>query len=203
MDGFIMKKIDLMIGCSLLFAALLGCTALLAQQQALANKLIRFHVVADSNSAEDQAIKLLVRDALLEELAPLSAKAQSREEMLNLLQNSLSSVKETAEQVLAEQGSDDCVEVTLQPESFPTRYYDTFALPAGEYLSLRVRLGSAEGKNWWCVCFPTLCRSACTQDMKAVAAGAGFTDDEIEWMTDSDRYVIRFKLLEWIEALKG
>lgn len=199
-----MKKILLILfGISLLWAAFLGCAELMAQQQTLANKLIRFHVVADSDSAEDQSLKLLVRDALLEELAPLSAKAQSREEMLQLLEKSLPSVKEVAEQVLAAQGSDDCVEVSLQQEAFPTRYYDTFALPAGEYLSLRVCLGSAEGKNWWCVCFPTLCRSACTQDMRAVAAGAGFSDDEIDWMTKPDHYVIRFKLLEWIEALKN
>lgn len=198
-----MKKYLLIIaGCSLLFVVVLGCAGLVAQQQTLANKLIRFHVVADSDSAEDQAIKLLVRDALLEELAPLSEKAQSREEMLQLLQKSLFSVKEVAEQVLAAHGSDESVEVTLQEEPFPTRHYDTFALPAGTYLSLRVRLGSAEGKNWWCVCFPTLCRSACTQDMRAVAAGAGFSDDEIDWMTKPDQYVIRFKLLEWIEALK-
>lgn len=199
-----MKKILLILfGISLLWAAFLGCAELMAQQQTLANKLIRFHVVADSDSAEDQSLKLLVRDALLEELAPLSAKAQSREEMLQLLEKSLPSVKEVAEQVIAAQGSDDCVEVSLQQEAFPTRYYDTFALPAGEYLSLRVCLGSAEGKNWWCVCFPTLCRSACTQDMRAVAAGAGFSDDEIDWMTKPDHYVIRFKLLEWIEALKN
>ncbi len=199
-----MKKTLLIIaGISLLFAAFLGCAGLVAQQQTLASKLIRFHVVADSDSAEDQALKLRVRDALLEELAPLSEKAQSREEMLALLRASLPAVKAKAEQVLLAQNCADCVEVSLQEEPFPTRYYDTFALPAGTYLSLRVRLGSAEGKNWWCVCFPTLCRSACTQDMRAVAAGAGFSDDEIDWMTKPDHYVIRFKLLEWIEGLKN
>jgi len=198
-----MKKIVLIMVFSLLFAAVLGCAGLMAQQQALADKLIRFHVVANSDKAEDQALKLRVRDALLEELAPLSAKAQSREEMVELLQNALPLVKETAEQVLSEQSVDECVEVTLQPESFPTRYYDTFALPAGEYLSLRVRIGRAEGKNWWCVCFPALCRSACTQDLQAVAAGAGFSDEEIQWMSEPDRYVIRFKLLEWLEKLKN
>lgn len=198
-----MKKMVLMMVFSLLFAALLGCAGLMAQQQALSDKLIRFHVVANSDSAKDQALKLRVRDALLEELAPLSEQADSRAEMLTLLRNSLPTLKAKAEQVLAEQGAADCVAVTLQPEAFPTRYYDTFALPAGEYLSLRVRLGSAEGKNWWCVCFPALCRSACTKDMQAVAAGAGFSDDEIEWMCEPERYVIRFKLLEWLEKLKN
>ena len=197
------KYLLIIVGCSLLLAAVLGCAGLMAQQQTLADKLIRFHVVADSDSAEDQALKLSVRDALLKELTPLSEKAQSREEMLQLLRTSLPSIKAKAEQVLLAQNCTDCVEVTLQEEPFPTRYYDTFALPAGEYLSLRVRLGSAEGKNWWCVCFPTLCRSACTQDMRAVAAGAGFSDDEINWMAEPDHYVIRFKLLEWIEALKN
>ena len=198
-----MKKTVLIMSFSLLLATFLGCTGLMAQQQNLADKLVRFHVVANSDKAEDQALKLQVRDALLKELAPLSDQAQSRGEMVALLRNSLPLVKETAEQVLSEHGNDDCVEVTLQPEAFPTRYYDTFALPAGEYLSLRVRIGQAEGQNWWCVCFPALCRSACTEDLQAVAAGAGFTDEEIEWMSEPDRYVIRFKLLEWLEKLKG
>ena len=198
-----MKKRVLILGFSLLFAAILGCAGLVAQQQALADKLIRFHVVADSDSSRDQALKLCVRDALIEALTPLSAQADSREEMAALLNRSLPFIKTRAEQILRARGCTDSVEVTLAEEPFPTRYYDTFTLPAGTYLSLRVRLGSAEGQNWWCVCFPSLCRSACTQDMKADAAGAGFSEDEIEWMTNSDQYVIRFKLLEWIQALKN
>ena len=198
-----MKKTVLIMSFILFFAAFLGCVGLMAQQQALADKLIRFHVVANSDNAEDQALKLRVRDALLKEIAPLSDKAKSREEMVTLLQNSIPLIKETAGQVLAAEGIHHCVEVTLQQEAFPTRYYDTFALPAGEYLSLRVDIGQAEGKNWWCVCFPALCRSACTQDLQAVAVDAGFTDGEIEWMSEPDRYVIRFKLLEWLEKLKN
>lgn len=196
-----MKKRMLFIGVSLLFAAALYCGGLVAQQRVLADKLIRFHVVADSDSVRDQSLKLSVRDDLIEMLSPLSQQAQSRDEMLVHLNRALPSIKAQAEKTLRAQGSTVPVEVTLQEEPFPTRYYDTFALPAGNYVSLRVRLGSGTGKNWWCVCFPALCRSACTQDMEAVAAGAGFTEDEIEWMTNSDRYVIRFKLLEWIEAL--
>lgn len=196
-----MKKRMLFIGISLLFAAVLYCGGLVAQQRVLADKLIRFHVVADSDSVRDQALKLRVRDDLIALLSPLSQQAQSRDEMLVHLTRVLPSIKAQAEKTLRAQGCTVPVEVSLREEPFPTRYYDTFALPAGNYVSLRVRLGSGEGKNWWCVCFPALCRSACTQDMEAVAAGAGFTEDEIEWMTNSDRYVIRFKLLEWIEAL--
>ncbi len=195
------KKTMLCCGAALLGAALLTFTGLLASQQSLADKLIRFHVVADSDSPRDQDLKLQVRDALLQELMPLSSQADSREDMIALVRKALPSLKKTAEQTLQAQGCQDQVAVRLAEEAFPTRYYDTFALPAGNYLSLRVELGSAQGHNWWCVCFPTLCRSACTQELEAVATGAGFTQQEVEWMTEPEHYVIRFKLLEWWEAL--
>lgn len=197
-----MKRSMILAGCCLLLCGIVLCSALTARQQALADKLIRFHVVANSDSADDQALKLKVRDALLEKLKPLSAQAKNREDMAALLQRSLPMLQDEAEQTLRRGGCGDPVTVTLETEPFPTRYYDTFTLPAGDYLSLRVRLGAAKGHNWWCVCFPGLCESACTRDLTAVAAGAGFTKDEIEWITRCDRYEIRFKVLEWLEALR-
>ncbi len=197
-----MKKRLLFAGTTLLLVGIIGCSVLCAQQRTLADKLIRFHVVADSDSAEAQALKLTVRDALLEELEPFCLKAESRDEMLNLLKEALPELKEKAEKTLRQLGCNDSVEVSLKPERFPTRFYDTFTLPAGKYMSLLVRLGSGQGHNWWCVCFPSLCSSACTEDLEAIATSAGFTDEEIEWITDSDHYVLRFKLLEWLAALK-
>lgn len=196
------KRIFLTILLTLLTFALY-CAVLTVRQQALAGKLIRFHVVAASDSANDQALKLEVRDALLTYLRPLGTQAQSREEMAQFLRRDASALKARAEAVLRGRGCADTVEVTLAPEPFPTRYYSTFALPAGTYLALRVRIGRAEGHNWWCVCFPSLCESACTQDLSAAAAGAGFTGDEIDWITDTDRYELRFKVLQWLSALRS
>lgn len=197
-----MKKRLLAAGLCLCIAAAAVCGRLVAKQRALAGKLIRFHVVAASDSEGDQARKLAVRDALLQRLEPLSRQAQSREQMAALLQDSLPQLKADAESTLRQHGCTDPVTVCLQNEAFPTRYYDTFALPAGEYLSLRVKIGDAAGHNWWCVCFPTLCSAACSDSLATVAAGAGFTDGEIDWITNCDRYEIRFKVLEWLQALR-
>ena len=198
-----MKKALILAGFCLILSVFVLCFTLMGRQRALADKLIRFHVVASSDRREDQARKLTVRDALLEKLAPLSRQAESREEMVALLEESLPALKKEAEDTLAACGSCEPVEVTLAVEPFPTRYYDTFALPAGDYLSLRVKLGKAEGHNWWCVCFPTLCQSACTDDLRLAAAGAGFTEGETDWITHREDYELSFLVLEWLEKLRA
>ena len=203
MDGFVMKKRIFYIGLALLLAAVLGCAGLLMQQRALADKLVRFHVVADSDSPRDQALKLAVRDALLDVLEPLSNRSETRDQMLGALQRSLPALQKAAEQTLRRLGCEDAVEISLGEERFPTRDYPTFTLPAGRYTALRVRLGSAKGHNWWCVCFPGLCSAACTDELEAIAAGAGFTEGELRFITGKEPYVLRFKVLEWLEYIRG
>ena len=196
-----MRKKCLLAGLALVLAALLGCAGIAAQQRALADRLIRFHVVADSDMADDQARKLAVRDALLEILEPMAEQARDRTRMLRDMKAALPELQARAEQALRDLGCADGVTVSLQRELFPTRVYDTFSLPAGPYTALRVRIGEGQGHNWWCVCFPALCRSACTADLEAVAAGAGFTEKQIRLITEADHYEIRFKVLEWLAAL--
>ncbi len=197
-----MKKSIRYVGLALLLAAVLGCTGLLLQQRALAEKLVRFHVVADSDDPRDQALKLAVRDDLLKVLEPLSEAAETKAQMLEQLRQSIPALQKTAEQTLRRLGCDDTVEISLTEEGFPTRYYETFALPAGRYTALRVRLGSAAGHNWWCVCFPSLCSAACMDELDAVAAGAGFSEEELALITERKPCAIRFKVLEWLESLR-
>ena len=122
--------------------------------------------------------------------------------MLDALQRALPALQKTAGRTLRRLGCTVPVEISLGEERFPTRYYETFALPAGRYTALRVRLGSAAGHNWWCVCFPSLCSAACVDELDAVAAGAGFSDGELDLITGRKSYAIRFKVLEWLEALR-
>lgn len=188
----------------ILFAALtVGAGSLLAKQQALAEKMIRFHVVANSDSAEDQQNKLAVRDALLETVSALAASSTGREDMAQKIQQALPSLQEKAEETLQSLHCDMPAAVTLREEAFPTRYYPAFTLPAGNYLSLQVKLGAGDGHNWWCVCFPSLCNGACAGDLEEIAAGAGFSHDEINWITKEEDYVIRFKVLEWMQEVKA
>ena len=106
-----------------------------------------------------------------------------------------------AQDVLTAEGCDLPVRVSLENQRFGTRTYDTFTLPAGTYRALCVRIGAAQGHNWWCVVFPTLCTAASGEETARIAAAGGFDADETELVTDADGYVLRFKLLEWIDEL--
>ena len=166
-------------------------------QHRLAEKTIRLHVVANSDSAEDQAQKLQVRDAVLEKVAQITetcsdAASAKREIALHIDEIREAAQKETAYDV----------QVRLGTEQFETRYYDTFTLPAGEYPALRVNLGKAQGHNWWCVVFPSLCTAATSDALERTAAVGGFDSRETELIEGGEEaYELRFKSFEWLQAL--
>lgn len=166
-------------------------------QRELAEKTVRLHVVANSDSAEDQAQKLLVRDAVVREVARWTASCTDVQEARAAIRAHLTDIAQAASAV-----SDYEVRVSLGTESFGTREYDTFTLPAGRYSSLRVSLGAAEGKNWWCVVFPSLCSAATSDDLTDCAQVGGFTEDEAQFISGGEeKYAYRFKALEWLQAL--
>ena len=201
-----MKKI---IGISL--AAILIVSALLVLpihgEGAIYDSVIRLHVLANSDSDSDQALKLKVRDAVLEKTSVLLADAKTRDEAEKILRASLEEIADVAARTVRDAGFRESVAVTLGFEDYPTRRYENLAFPAGEYLSLRVMIGEAAGQNWWCVLFPPLCLSAATEKAKAEEAflSAGLTDEQYRIITDSDggKYKLRFKILELAEALFG
>lgn len=164
-------------------------------RQTLNNQVIRLHVVADTDDPEDQEIKLLVRDEILKLVNTIKSDALTKEDALALLQDQLPRLQEAANRVLQQSGKDYQAEVTLQQEAFPTRIYDTFSLPAGVYDSLRVTLGSGEGKNWWCVVFPDLCASAAAF-VEETAVEAGFSDTLSKTLTQEEGYEVRFWVLD-------
>lgn len=123
----------------------------------VANEVIRFHVRANSDSEEDQALKLLVRDAILEEMSQKLNGADSREEARSILESSLSDIEKTGKQVIREAGYDYEIHAYLTKEEFPIKEYGDLRFPAGEYEALRVDIGKKDGANWWCVMYPGLC----------------------------------------------
>ena len=161
-------------------------------QGALSEKVVRLHVLANSDAEEDQALKLEVRDAILSHAEPLLEDTADRNEAEAVLRGQLLELEETASEVIRSAGYSYPVTVELSKTDFPTREYHSFSLPAGEYLALRVLIGEAEGQNWWCVVFPPLC--------SAVAADFGdtcFSEKEIAFITeDTTEYQIKFKIIE-------
>ena len=174
-----------------LAAALLFAVAGIQIQTALADKMLRLHVIANSDSDEDQALKLKVRDSVLREV-----------ELLTENDGSVGTARTdvaAGEDVIASEGYTSGVRLSLGEAYFPTKDYGGFALPAGRYDALRVEIGEGAGQNWWCVLFPPFCTTAAFEE-EAVAAG--LDEDEIRLMSSDGEYELRFRLVEWISRLR-
>ena len=198
---FLLKRWVALLGLTAAAAAVIFTVQTAALQKTLADKTLRLHVVANSDTDADQAQKLRVRDAVLGAVGALTDGCSSRAEAERALGAGLGRVQAAAQSVLDAEGCDLPVRVSLEDQRFGTRTYDTFTLPAGTYRALCVRIGAAQGHNWWCVVFPTLCTAASGEETARIAAAGGFDADETELVTDADGYVLRFKLLEWLDEL--
>lgn len=197
-----MKK---MIKCVLVCALLTGlvwCGTVIADRERLNEELIRLHVVANSDTSEDQELKLLVRDAVITSLRQALADVQDTQQAKEYLKENLPKLQELANKTLDAAGSTQRAVVTLCREGFPTRQYDTFSLPAGVYEALRITIGEGEGKNWWCVVFPSLCLPRTSQGFTDTAAGAGFPEALSGALSGEEPYQIRFYLLDKLGELE-
>lgn len=177
--------------------------SVLADKQKLSEGLIRLHVVAKSDSEADQSIKLKVRDAVIEYLQPAMTDITDASRAKVWVRENLAELEAAANQTLSTLGVDCGARVSFCREEFPRRVYDSFTLPAGIYDSLRITIGEGEGKNWWCVVFPTLCFSATAEELDSVAAGAGFSDSLTGAITGEEGYQVRFFLLETLGRLEN
>lgn len=174
----------------------------LQEQDALERKMIRLHVIANSDTAEDQALKLQVRDAVLVQATEILENAADMEAAQRTLQQVLPELEATAAEVVKEKGCAYRVSARLERTEFPEKVYDGFALPAGEYLALRLVIGEGAGQNWWCVVFPPLCMTAAT-DLEETAVAAGMAEEDLALMTEENTgYVLKFRSLELWESLR-
>lgn len=184
-------ELALLLGMAL--TVLCAVTRFDADCHTIEQSVVRLHVIANSNSDEDQALKLAVRDALLKEGAEAFSANETKEDVLRTLASQLPRFQQTAEAVIRKAGHDDPVTVTLGKHEFPTRTYDDVTLPAGTYDALRVIIGRGEGKNWWCVMFPPLCLPAAEARRTpedVLNPGALFTAEQ------DPRYEMRFWIVE-------
>ena len=169
-------------------------------QQQLSDKVLRLHVLANSDSEADQALKRKVRDSVLETASAILADCPDRETAEQRLSAALPEIEDAARARIAAEGGKQTVTAELRPTVFPTREYEDFTLPAGEYLALRVVLGEGDGHNWWCVVFPPLCAET-TSSLSQTAMAAGLTEEEVALITESDGYQLKFKAVELWEKL--
>ena len=202
MDGIFMKKAWKRLVICVLVAAFVWTGALIRDKQMLRQELVRLHVVGASDSAEDQTLKLQLKDAIVSSLKEDMAKLRDGEEAIAYLRENLPKIETMANCFLQEAGSSDMASVSLGMEEFPVRYYDTFTLPSGVYQSLRIIIGPGEGQNWWCVAFPGLCLPATTAGFEEAASCAGFSDALTETLEGEAEYEIRFWVLDALGKLE-
>lgn len=160
---------------------------------------IRLRVVANSDSEHDQKLKLAVRDGIIDTAHEIFGSCENRDDARREIKNNMELLQTKAQEILCENGCDMDVNVRVIKEKVPVRRYSDFVFPAGEYETLRIDLGNAEGKNWWCVMYPPLCVSAATGDVYAETAvfkEHGFTDSQIEELR-SPKNKIKLAILEW------
>ena len=193
-----------------LFTLLIALTVLLALpthgEEQIYEDVLRLHVLANSDSEEDQALKLAVRDEILSVYGTALSKTGNKEEATSVAVSLLPEIEKTAAAKINALGYNYPVRVSLDTEYYTTRVYGDLTLPAGEYLSLRVVIGEGAGQNWWCVLYPPLCLSLATDDGKTAedSVPVGLTPTEYRLISDHDgEYALKFKVLEWLEGEFG
>lgn len=191
------KSLKLWETALLIALSLTTLAALWAQgrQNSLSGKLVRFHVLAVSDDEYEQQLKLRVRDAVLEYISPKLEAVESSAQAREILASELDNIRSTAQTVA--EGRD--VTVTLTREDYPTKSYEGFTLPAGEYESLRVILGEGRGHNWWCIVFPPVCLSAAQAETVEEQLG----EEDFRLISEEEGYELRFRALElWGELVE-
>ena len=180
-----------------------------AVSSGISDSVFRLHVIANSDSDEDQALKLKVRDSLLEYMNSLCSSTSSKEEAMRIANEHIDDFTKIAQDVIAQNGYDYSVDVSVGSCDFPTKEYGDVSLPAGTYDALRVKIGSASGHNWWCVMFPPLCfvdvSSGIVPDESKEILHDTMSDEEYDLVTSSDsdsELTFKFKLVEFFENFR-
>lgn len=193
-----MKKILILISVFALSLVILNFLPVHGEE-AVYDSVVRLHVLANSDTDADQALKLKVRDTVIAEMSGILTGCKNKNEALDRLDSALPKLEAAAVARVREEGYSYPVSVSLGREKYPRKSYENVCFPAGEYDSLQVKIGDAEGRNWWCVLFPELCLSGATKAESAFIE-VGLTSDQYKIITETEKpkYKIRFKILETI-----
>ena len=203
--GFIKRFLIVLILFSF-FIFISAASYVNAVSEDIAQSVFRLHVIANSDSKEDQDLKYKVRDKVLEYMNEISMDCSSKEEVILLAEEHKEEFKKIAEDVIKENGYDYTVNISIGNFDFPTKTYGDISLPAGEYDALRIEIGEAKGQNWWCVMFPPLCfvdvTSGVVLDESKEVMKENLNDEEYNLISDKESSDIQFKF-SLIEFFKG
>lgn len=194
-----MKKLVISLATGLMISILLSLSQFSVQCQTIRDDVLRLHILANSDSYEDQQLKLKVRDAILANTDDVFASTNTKDEAIANASQSLAQIEQIAAQVIKENGYDYAVKAEVVNMYFTTRQYDNYTLPAGYYDAIRITIGKAEGKNWWCVMFPQLCLPAVSEQEPIDM----FDEAQQDIIENGEKYKASFFIIEWLEQLKA
>lgn len=214
MKAALVKRSLLMkaLACGFAISVLFSAVSFETQCKAISKEVFRLHILANSDSDEDQALKLKVRDRILEETGELFVGAETKDDVMHISKKEIARITEIANEVISENGYYYQVQASVVNMPFNTREYETFTLPAGNYDALRIIIGEGEGQNWWCVMFPPMCISAATKSEDSDEEDAGMKNEvenaeeildenQMEIIENKDKYEYKFKLVEIYESI--
>lgn len=192
-----MKKFMLFVPIFFVALALIVTTTpLITMSEDISTKVLRMHILANSDSLEDQELKLKVRDKVLELSNEIYLDCNSVDEAIEATKESIDDITTAVQKTIAFYGYCYKADVNIVKEYFSTRKYENLTLPAGEYYSVKITIGEGMGHNWWCVMYPSVCISGCIDDFDSE-----LNDDEKKFITD--KYIVKFKVVEIYESIKS
>lgn len=206
--NFSFKRVFILLLLLTLFIFVSALSYVTAVSQDIKDSVFRLHVIANSDSNEDQNLKLKVRDSLLEYMNGLAKDCTSKEEVVQIAKDHQEEFKQIAEKVISDNGYSYSVSIKIGDSDFPTKTYGDISLPAGTYDALRVQIGEAKGKNWWCVMFPPLCfvdvSTGVVPDTSKEEMKENLNDEEYDLIskTDDNEINFKFKLVEFFQNLR-
>lgn len=204
----IFKRFITVLSLLVLFVFVSALSYVSAVSSNISNSVFRLHVIANSDSTEDQNLKYIVRDELIKYMNEISQNCTTKQEIINLAQKNISNFESIAKKTIQQNGYDYNVSVEIGNFDFPTKSYGDITLPAGNYDSLRVKIGKAEGQNWWCVMFPPLCfvdvTSGIVPEESKKEMKEAMPEEEYSLISETDNSEIsfKFKLIEFFENIK-
>lgn len=184
--------------CSFIICCMMSMTGFCGACDDISNEVFRLHILANSDSNEDQQLKLKIRDGILQYTETIFACSESKEQSMALAEAHLDDIKNYAQSLIYRYGYRYHVDAYIAKMPFKTRTYEHFTLPAGNYDALRIVIGSGKGHNWWCVLYPSLCLPSAQSDDELNKA---MNEQEKNIVSDTETYRVKFKIVEWWEEL--
>lgn len=197
---FILKLFEKALLLGFLLTFIFSFTGFANNCDNLSTKVLRLHILANSDSKADQELKIKVRDKIIEKSGNFLNGATNKISAQNLTAENLENIKKIALEEVQNQGFSYPINVEITDMYFPTRKYGSTTFPAGRYDALRILIGEGKGKNWWCVIFPQMCLG-CAKN--SASTDTILSDSEKNIINSGEKYEIKFKVVEWFYAIKN